>query len=279
MIDERVHHGVSGDGTKIVGTVHGHGPPLVFVHGAMDDGEVTWRPSLPHLTERFTCHVMSTRGRGRSDTSEDHRPCRLVDDVAAYTASVGEPVGLVGLSLGGMLALGAAARLGTVSAVAVYEPVVMEAMGEDEAARFLTAVAKQGEAAEDGRLDDAVRIFAELVGNDEELAALEARGAFETMARNVPADLAVISQSAQDEEARGTDPAVLSAIEAPLLLLQGGRCGFSSWFHAGVRHVAENAQQAQFHQFDELGHLGPLVDPEPVATELGRFFSDINSIA
>ena len=272
MSDARIHRAVSADGTEIAGTVHGQGPPLVLVHGAMDDGQVTWQPSIPYLADRFTCHVMSLRNRGRSGHSEDLSPPRLVEDVTAYASSVGEPVGLVGLSLGGALVLGAAARLEQVTAVVAYEPVVMEVMSEEVRNRFVGVVMREGEEAEQGRLAAAVRIFAELVGNEDEVAALDAAGAFETMGPNVPADLAVIQQGMEHQGPRATDASVLAQISAPLLLLQGGRSNVGSWFHAGIRHVAEHAPAAEVHVFDDLGHLAPMVHPEPVADESARFF-------
>ncbi|MFW6074390.1 MAG: alpha/beta fold hydrolase, partial [Chloroflexota bacterium] len=95
MTTERIHRAVSDDDTEIVGSVQGDGPPLVFVHGMMDDGTLQWKPAAEYLADRFTCHVMSQRNRGRSGHSEDLSPPRIVEDVAAYASSIGEPVGLV----------------------------------------------------------------------------------------------------------------------------------------------------------------------------------------
>jgi hypothetical protein len=47
MNNNRSHRAVSNDGTEIVGSVHGQGPPLVLQHGAMDHGEISWGPALP----------------------------------------------------------------------------------------------------------------------------------------------------------------------------------------------------------------------------------------
>ena len=63
MSEERIQRAVSVDGTEIAGRVLGQGPPLVLVHGGWGDGEVAWEALLPHLTDRFTCYLPSTRGR------------------------------------------------------------------------------------------------------------------------------------------------------------------------------------------------------------------------
>lgn len=47
MNENRIHRATSDDGTEIVGTFQGDGPPLVLVHGAMDDGTLQWEPAVP----------------------------------------------------------------------------------------------------------------------------------------------------------------------------------------------------------------------------------------
>jgi pimeloyl-ACP methyl ester carboxylesterase len=273
--DFQIHRTISNDGTEITGAVHGEGPPLLFVHGAMDDGTLQWKPAVPYLADRFTCHVISMRNRGRSGHSEDVSPPRLVEDVAAYASSLSEPVGLAGLSLGGTWILGAANRLADVTGVVAYEPLVKEVLSEEVLNQFVGVVMREAEEAQEGRPAAAVRIFAEFVGNDDEIAALDAAGAFEIMGRNVPADLAFIQQGQEYQGPSATDPSALAELTAPMLLLQGGGTAENvrSTNHAGVRHVAEHFPQAGVHEFADLGHLAPMVDPEPVAEEIARFFS------
>jgi hypothetical protein len=80
MHDRSTHHVTTADGLTIVGTVHGHGPPLVLLHGIIGDGDIDWQPLLAHLTGRFTCHLPSWRGRGRSG--------RLTEGVRAFASFV-----------------------------------------------------------------------------------------------------------------------------------------------------------------------------------------------
>jgi pimeloyl-ACP methyl ester carboxylesterase len=100
---------VSADGTEIAGRVQGDGPALVLVHGGIGDGEIAWDAMLPHLIDRFTCYLPSTRGRGLSGDNPDHSPPRLEDDVTAFVGSIGEPVYLAGWSGSGAWVLGTAA--------------------------------------------------------------------------------------------------------------------------------------------------------------------------
>ena len=82
------------------------------------DGDLDWQALLPHLTDRYTCHLPSTRGRGLSGDHPDLSYGRMVDDVLTYVDSIGEPTGLVGWSGGATWALAMAAQSDVVDAVA-----------------------------------------------------------------------------------------------------------------------------------------------------------------
>lgn len=57
MGNQRMHHVTTTDGVTIAGTVHGQGSSLMFLPGVMGDGDLDWQGLLPHLTDRFTCHL------------------------------------------------------------------------------------------------------------------------------------------------------------------------------------------------------------------------------
>jgi pimeloyl-ACP methyl ester carboxylesterase len=265
---DRIHRAVSGDGTEIAGRVHGQGPSLVLVHGGAGDGETAWRPLLPFLAGRFTCYTMSTRGRGLSAGHPDHSLERLVEDVTAFAESIGEPVGIVGHS--SSLALAAAARTGAIAAVAVYEPAV-PALASQDAADEEAAIERMMGAAGENRLEEAARIFCEESGlfNQEEVAALRAAGAYETMAPNVPAWC-----QEMPEYAGAVDSSVLERVGVPVLLLQGADT--APWFRDSVRYVAARLRDATVVTIPGAGHMGPRLAPEPVARALVPFFTSVH---
>lgn len=172
MARERTHRAVAPDGTEIVGRVEGEGPPLVLVHGAVADGDSEWGALLPRLTDRFTCYLPSTRGRGSSAAHPDHSREARVQDVTAFVDSIGEPVALVGVSGGGMLVLGAASRTTNVVAVGAYEPVVFESMDDGTWADYRAALEAMEAAVAAGSPLEAAGAFLEWVANDEEVAAV-----------------------------------------------------------------------------------------------------------
>jgi pimeloyl-ACP methyl ester carboxylesterase len=104
----------SADGTPIHYTVHGRGEPvLVLVHGwAMD--ETLWAGQVPGLAADHRVVTLDLAGHGRSGRSRtDWTIASLGEDVKAVVDAVDlRRLILVGHSMGGMVALEAARRLG-----------------------------------------------------------------------------------------------------------------------------------------------------------------------
>lgn len=270
MHQGRIHRAISFDGTEIAGRVAGTGPPLVLVHGGVDDGETSWGLLLPRLTDHFTCYLPSTRDRGLSGEHPDHRPERLVEDVTAFVESIGEPVGLLGESSGAELALGTAARSRSVAGVVAYEPPVPEVLGEEDAERFDAVVRRMSELVEAGRSADAARVFMEAITRSEEMAALSGTSYLEDIARYTPTLLQEIRQQKEAEEPGPTDPGTLARITAPVLLLFGSDTGMR-WFVDGVHYAARHIPEAEVRELPGLGHAGPALGVEPAAQEVVQF--------
>lgn len=269
---DRRHRAVSADGTEIVGRIHGDGPPLVLVHGAVADGLSEWGALVPLLADRFTCYLPDLRGRGLSGDHPDHSREARVQDVVAFVDSVGERVGLVGVSGGGMAALGAAARTDAVAALAALEPPVYETVDEDTLARFREATDGLAAGIEAGRPDEAVGPILELIANEEEAAALsEDPAALEEVVAYLPVDLAELREALAFEGPSPTDPAVLALIDVPTLLLHGSRTTLP-WFTASTHFAARHIAGATVREIVGSGHLGHLIAPERVASELVPFF-------
>ncbi len=272
MSNQRIHSVTTTDGVTIGGTVHGQGSPLVFVHGMLADGDIDWQALLPHLTDRFTCHLPSMRGRGLSGDHPDLSPGRMVDDILAYVDSIEAPTGLVGWSSGAYLAVTvAAAQSDAVDAVAPIEPGVLSLMDEQEQAVFGNAAARMGELAAEGEMTEAARAFAGWPFNDEEIAMADDAGYFETAGRYVPNLLNLLQQWGQYEGPTPDDPAVLGAISAPVLVLHGANT--KPFLTASARYVADRVPNARVHEIPGAGHTAPLTHPEALAEALTQFFA------
>jgi pimeloyl-ACP methyl ester carboxylesterase len=279
MSDTRIHRTVSADGTEIAGRVQGQGPPLILVHGGIGDGEFAWEALLPHLADRFTCYLPSTRGRGLSAENPDHSPPRLQEDVNAFVDSIDEPVCLVGWSGGGPWVLGAAAHSSSVAAVAAYEPVVGSMFGEDDLARIGAAMQQVGMAVADGRLVDAVRAFAPGFCTDDEIAALEKTDFYERWAGGIPAMLKFLEEDASYEGTRSTDPEVLRQAIVPVLLLRGEQTLLGRLFAESAQHIAQHVAEPHVRELPGLGHFAPVLAPERIANQLISFFESVGQPA
>jgi len=268
MSTQRTHHVTTTDGVTIGATVHGQGPPLVFLHGSIGDGDLDWQAVVGHLTDRFTCHLPSMRGRGLSGDHPDLSFGRLVEDFLNYIDSIGEPTGLVGWSA--PFALVAAAQSDTVEAVAYFESSMLSLMDEQEHAAVGDIFARTGDLAAEGRLDEAARAFAAFPFDDDEIALLEEVGYLEAAGRYVP-NLLNHLQKVMEQGDPIADPAVLGAISAPVLVLLGSDT--KRLFAASARAVTDRVPDARMQEVPGAGHAGPLTHPEALAEAFTEFFS------
>lgn len=274
MATDRRHFAVSADGTEIVGEVTGEGPPLVLVHGSLEDGRTCWQAMLPFLEQRFTCYRPSTRRRGLSGETTDLSPQRRLEDVVAFVDSIEQQVCLFGESDGGALALGAAA-VTDVQAVAAYEPTVFEVADDHLQASLDATVPDVVQAVERNDLTAAVAVFMRMLANDDELAALSATGYLDEASQYMPVFLDELEQHAASDAPGPTDPSRITKISVPTLLMQGTMSKLHDWFARGARYVAEHVRDPHIEAIPDAGHFGVALRPEPIAEQLTRFFTQV----
>ena len=247
MPERRTHHVTTTDGVTIGGSVHGQGPPLVFLQGVIGDGDLDWGPTVEHLADRFTCHLVSLRGRGPSDDHPDLSLSRLVEDVVEYVDSLGDRAGLTGWSGGGSWALAAASRCASVS-----------------------AVAQTGELVAAGDGPAAARAFGAFPFTEQEAVEVAATGYFESAGRYAPHLMAVLQQAMASADPT-SDPAVLGAIEVPAAVLVGSET--KPFFAASAGYVTEHVPQARVHRVPGAAHAAPITHPQALAEALAEFFA------
>jgi pimeloyl-ACP methyl ester carboxylesterase len=270
MSNQRTHYVTTSDGVTIGGAVHGQGPSVVFLQGALGDGDIDWDLLLGHLTGHFTCHLPSLRGRGLSGDHPDLSSGRIIDDAVAYVDSIGEPTGVTGWSGGASWALAAAARSDAVTAVAPFEPGILSLADELDQAVIGNAAARMGELAAEGNLMAAARAFAAFPFNDEEIAVAEDAGYFEAAGRYVPKLLNLLQQAMESEDPTA-DPVVLGAIQAPVAVLLGSKT--KPFFVTSAKYVADHVPNVRVQEIPGVGHAAPLTHPEALAEALTEFFA------
>ena len=273
MSDERTHYVTTTDGVTIGGTVRGQGPPLVFLHGMLGDGDLDWDLLTSYLKDRFTCHLPSQRSRGLSDDHADLGYGRQVEDFLTYIDSIDQPTGLVGWSGGVWPTLHAAAQSDGVSAMAAIEPESVGLANEEQQAAFGNAVERATELVAKGEPTAAVRPLADFVFDGEEVAKLEDVGYLEATARYIPVLLDFIGQLMAYEGTTAEAPAVLAEVSAPLVVLKGSDTKLLA--ASSARHVAEHVSNARLQEVPGAGHAAPLTHPKALADVLIEFFEPL----
>lgn len=273
----RIHRSTSSDGTQVTATVHGQGPSLVFLPAGPADAGTAWGRVLPHLTERFSCHMLNTRGRGLSGDDLDHSPDRLIDDISAYAESVGEPLGLVewGSFIGGAWSLFAAHRSSAIHAVAAFDPLVLGVASDEDAALLEGILERVSDLVTKGHLQEAARRFvAEMAEHGFYTEADMAGGAtselWSASIGSIPLFFEEMDQAGREGAPDPADPSRLDAVSVPVLLLHGTRSHPMN--RELVRFVANHLPQREVRAIPGAGHYGPMTHPEPVARELVEFF-------
>ncbi len=284
VTEDRIRRATSADGTELAATVHGTGPGLVLLPAGPGDAETTWSPVLRFLTEHFTCHLLDTRGRGRSGDHPDHSPERQIDDISAFVESLDEPVGLVewGSFVGAAWSVFAANRSPDVYAVATYDPLPMGVASEEDGARLEGILERVGSLVAQDRLDEAARRFPLEMAEDGFYTEPDMAGGATTefwaaSTENIPMFFGELDQADEGKGPNPADPAQLAKVRVPVLLLHGARS--HSMNVEFVRFMEDHLPRARTKAVADAGHYGPRTHPEAVAGKLAEFFKEVRPAA
>jgi pimeloyl-ACP methyl ester carboxylesterase len=248
----------SADGTAIAYEVHGTGPVLVLVDGAMCfRGSGPMRVVADAIGDRLRVVLYDRRGRGESGDTAPYAVEREIEDLAALIDAVGAPAALFGMSSGGALALRAATALDAVARVAVYEPPYMP---EPAVAGAQAYTAELTDALDRGDPGAAVEAFLRRVGTPAEaLAGMRHSPAWGGMEALAPT-LAYDDSAMGDSRVPRFEPGAVQ-----VLALAGGAS--PDFLQYGARAVAE----ATGGRFDVLDGQTHDIDPAAAAAALTAF--------
>lgn len=275
-LNARIHRATSNDGTQITARVLGKGPHVIFLPAGPGDSELSWGNVANYLSERCTCHLLETRGRGQSGDHPDHSPDRLVEDVLAYARSIGGNAGLVGWG-SALWARVSARNPSEIFAVAVYEPGAGEVMRPETGKRMGEVFGRVGEHVAEGRIDEAARAFIEncdVIYSHEDIASGAPADFWGSAAERLPLFLQESKQASGSSRPGATSPETLGRIKVPVLLLHGNRT--SQWFNDSVQHVAGLLPDSRTRQIENAAHFGPITNADAVAKEMAGFFTKIH---
>ncbi len=253
----------STDGTPIGVFVQGQGPPLVLVHGSMQDHTAS-APFVDELSTRLTCYSMDRRGFGVSGDADGYSIEREFDDVAAVVervaATTGDPVALWGHSFGASCAMGGAARSTDNSHLVLYEP----SLGLQYPPGVIETV-EAALAAGDHEAAIVVVLRELLELSQAEIAAMRSTPEWSRRVAVAP----TIPRECRVEQGWRFEPGQFDTIAAPTLLLSGSDSS------AEIRHATHAAAtaipHARIHSLDGHGHIAHRTHPARVAAIVAGF--------
>jgi pimeloyl-ACP methyl ester carboxylesterase len=250
-------------------SVAGDGPPILLLHGFTDSAD-SWRPLLAELATRGRRAVaVDLPGSGRADVLPGGMRLEPLDAfTAAFVEAQGEPVVLAGNSLGGLLAMRAAARNDLpIDAIA---PVGPAGLAYTARLRVYTRTVRQLKpllwfvhrlpvpAAVVRR--SAEWLYTHRLG-DRSLA--QYYGSHVDGMRGVRRNYDALLTLADDAAA---DPLVLDDVRVPVLLIWGRKDQLADV--AGAQLLLDAVPDARLVVYDDCGHCPQVQRPADIATEL-----------
>lgn len=277
----------SSDGVELaLHDLGGDGPPLLLTHATGFCGPV-WRPVAARLAGRFHCWAPDLRGHGESVTPDglDYHWDGFADDVLAVVDHLHGALGghgplvAAGHSKGGAaLLLAEQRRPGTFGRLYCYEPVVFPGdpleVGPGGAGRPNHLA--DGALRRRDRFDSARAAYDNFAAkpplNVLHAEALRAyvEGGFRQEAdgsvtlRCRPADESQVYRMGASHGAFGR----LGQVDLPVTIATGGVDPVGPAAFAPA--IADALPHGELVVFDDLGHFGPLQDPDAVADDILR---------
>ena len=253
------------DGTTIAVWVLGEGPPLVLVHGSLQDHSIS-AALVAELRAGMTTFAMDRRGFGASGDGADYAIEREFEDVAAVVdtvaARVNAPVGVWGHSYGAGLAMGGAALTKDVSHLVLYEP----SLGLTYPEGLIETVEKElAEGADEAAIVLVLRDVLEFT--DDQIDAMRAGPEW---ARRV-AVASTVAREARAEQEWVYRPGQFDGITAETLLLSGSES--TPAVKQATDAAAAAIPGARIHVLDGHAHIAHRTDPAMVAAIVREFIA------
>jgi pimeloyl-ACP methyl ester carboxylesterase len=279
----------SKDGTPIEYRQLGHGPGVVMLHGAMESARSHMKLA-EGLVDDFTVYLPERRGHNLGiPFVQDYGIRKEVEDLEALLTKTDSHC-VFGVSAGGFISLQAALTLQSIHKVALYEPALIvnssasisfsdrydkEIVEGKIAAALISGMrgAQLGSPAFNAMPRWLLELITTVTMKQEEKKADEGDITMRSLAPTLHYDFQLIAQMA---ETLGN----FRAVHADVLLLGGSKS--PAWLKIALNALEKTLPNARRIEFPGLDHGGssdisqtnPFGQPEIVAPELQRFFSE-----
>lgn len=260
------------DGVRLaLADLGGSGPPMLLLHGLAGHAE-EWAETASWLATDHHVFALDARGHGRSERRpEDLTHAAMVDDVITIIDHIGEPVTLVGQSLGGVTSILVAAARPDLARALIVAEASPAAMGPKEVESHVAEV--------EGKLsswpvpfksrEDATAFFdGPSVAATAWVAGLEAREGglwprfdVEVMVRTLRATVGDSHWQAWER------------VKSPVLIVRGERGSLEA---ANAQRMLETLSTAKLIQIADAGHDVHLDRPDEWRRVVSEFLSNPN---
>jgi pimeloyl-ACP methyl ester carboxylesterase len=243
----------SADGTTIVYETAGAGPALILVDGAMcHRNQGPARDLAGALAADYTVYFYDRRGRGDSGNTLPWSAEKEIEDLAALLTVAGGTAYLFGASSGAVLAADAADRLPGFRRLALYEPPFI--VDDTHAPRPATFLAETEALIAAGDTGGAVRKFLRSVDMPgfavTMLSLLPPFRKLRAAAPTLPYDLRILGDTGRGAP---LDPARWSGVDAPALVLDGGKS--PQYMRNAAKAFSEALPKAEYRTLPGQTHM------------------------
>ncbi len=251
-------------------------PPLVLLHG-LTGWRADWNHLAPLLEPDWHIYMPELRGHGNSGRGEAYGCADYARDIIAFLRFIGEPVTLVGFSLGALVALTTASLYpqGVRVLIPIDPPLItgdagMKGLQSEGRGYFhwVYDVTKTNPS-----YDEVLAQVADFFPPELDDAAR--RGIADQIFR---VDSGTVASAIQNRAWDGLDfTETIQRIATPTLMIHG------DWAHgAAVRDediptFRRNLPSAQIVRVPDTGHLIPMEHPELVRDHINRFSQSVSS--
>jgi pimeloyl-ACP methyl ester carboxylesterase len=254
----------------------GTGSGVVALHAnASTSGQ--WRGLMDQLTPTFRVLAPDLYGSGRSPEWVSERVITLADEVAfiePVMTRAGSPLVLVGHSYGAAVALIAAlSNAERVRALAIYEPTLFslvdaESPPPNEADGIRRVVADGSASLDAGDEDAAAERFIDYWMIEGAWAAIP-----EPRKAPIADSVRNIRRWAHALLTEPTPLAAFQSLRTPVLYMIGKRSPISS--RAVARLLTGTLPNIEVVEFEDLGHMGPVTNPNQVNAVIAQFLESV----
>ncbi|MBN1320020.1 MAG: alpha/beta hydrolase [Thermoleophilia bacterium] len=260
-------------GLRIAYTQAGQGPPLVLLHGGMDDGR-SWRRQLDGLSGEFTVLAWDAPGCGRSsDVPDSWRMPHFAEALAGWLEAIGiERPHVLGLSWGSSVALEFYQRHPSVPASLTLASAYAGWAGSlppDEVAARLESVLAAADSPRETLLQGLPGLLGPAMPKESVHELLDIW--MDSAGSRHPGGYRAIAHSMAEADLRG----VLPQIRVPTLLLYGELDQRAPLCVA--RDLHDSIPGAELVVIPGAGHLSNIETPEEFNAQVRRFIHSVDN--